>query len=178
MGKVLLMRRKKKRPMATIRADPTPQRMLHSGGHFEEGQDGFGKSSITMSDRPFAVAIKRGAISERQARAGTKFYHHWWHSGMAGNLQTLDPNRVFGGRDESCGMPRFEMEAHHRDQYRSAVKEMGMVTTAVVERIVCFDVPFIEAGYGLGWENRAQASSAAMERLRSGLDDLCELWGI
>jgi hypothetical protein len=43
---------------------------------------------------------------------------------------------------------------------------------------VCREIPLDQVGYTLGWGTRPQAYAAAVERMKTALDALCELWGL
>src|SRR5690606_3824846 len=105
----------------------TPERIMKSGGHSSVGADG----TQRIVDSPFDRAHAQGRLgsgtscphNERRFRAGQKYRHHWYHAGLAGNLQSPDLNRIFASdpSSNSAGMARSEAEAWHRQKYREAV---------------------------------------------------------
>ena len=66
----------------------------------------------------------------------------------------------------------------HRQRYREAVQAVGKIGSHVLDWTVCRDVALEQVGNTLGWTSRAQAYAAAVERMRTALDELCRLWGI
>jgi hypothetical protein len=157
------------------RALPTPERMRRAGADFLRGDSG----QITLADNPFDRALARGSITRKQYSAGQKFRHHWYHAGLSDQLVSLDPNRVFaadlGGFST---MARSEGQVFHRQRYREAVQAIGKIGSHVLEWVICRELAFEQVGYGLGWRSRPQAHSAAVERMKTALDELCRLWGI
>src|SRR5262245_47713954 len=106
-----------------ISSNPTPERLLRSGGHFEEGNSGRGAKILTFKDYPLAVAYRTGVITARQYEAGEKYHYHWYYAGLAGAVPAIQPDRpiVIGG-DNFGGMPRSLEEMNQRLIVRDAWK--------------------------------------------------------
>jgi hypothetical protein len=168
-------KRGKEAPPVERRALPTPERLRRAGRDIERGDSG----QITMRDSPLERAFARNAISAEQYSAGQKYRHHWYHAGLAGQLGSLDLNRVLavdlGGY---AGMAKTENQLFHRQRYRESVQAAGKIGSHVLEWAVCREIPLEQVGQALGWSNRAQARAAALERMKAALETLCKLWGI
>jgi hypothetical protein len=54
----------------------------------------------------------------------------------------------------------------------------GKIGSHVLEWAVCREIALEQVGQTLGWSSRPQAYAAAVERLKTALDELCKLWGI
>lgn len=166
-------------------ADPTPERLKHAKtwtvGNARDKRD----RTVTILD-PFEAAHERGGwgikgenprIAQSRYEAGVKFRHHFERGGLHGVLSSLDLNasrtepfgRTFLGTDE---------QVHHRLQYRSAEKLLGMVETAVLRWVIVEGITLHGAGERMGWRDRKQASAAAVQVMRMSLDKLCGMWGI
>jgi hypothetical protein len=157
------------------RALPTRERLRKAGADLERGDTG----QITMRDSPLERALGRGLLTPEQYSAGQKYRHHWYHAGLSGSLRSIDLDHVFvadpGG---TCGMATTEKQVFHRQRYREAVAAIGKIGSHVLDWAVCREVALEQIGYTLGWSSRPQAYSAAAERMKSALDELCGLWGV
>lgn len=162
---------KRKQPPAES-SNPTPERLLRSGGNFTIGDR---QRILTMRDDPLGAAHHRGAITDAQFFCGQKYYLHWYRAGLAGHMGSADLGRVLGG--DGAGLFASENACHHLKQFRAGHDALNKRTRDVVNKIVLDREPLISVGYGLGWNNKLQASAAATERLREGLDLLVVLWG-
>lgn len=160
-----------------VKAGLTPERFRKAEGDYEVGDDRQGAHIVTMRDSPLERARSRGVINPHQYAAGQKYRHHWYHAGLAEPLQSLDLNRVFGG-DGFTGMAKTEQQLFHRQRWREASKEIGKVGSHVLDWVVCRELVPEQVGYSLGWNSRARAYAAAVERMKAALDQLCKLWGI
>jgi hypothetical protein len=154
---------------------PTPERLRRAGRDFERGDTG----QITMRDSPLERALARNALTPEQYSAGQKYRHHWYHAGLADRLESIDLNRIFaidlGGYS---GMAKTESQLFHRQRYREAAQAVGKIGSHVLEWAVCREIALEQVGQTLGWSSRPQAYAAAVERLKTALDELCKLWGI
>lgn len=159
---------------------PTPERLRQAEGLVQPGQDG----SRIVRDAPIERLHedwKRGrqGLDIRLYSAATKFRHHWHHAGMTEKFSSMNLSGVFGSGNPAHAMPASEAVAHHREQYRNAVQDIGVGGSAIVESIVCRELPLNLAGAKyLGYANDAQARAAATAALRIHLDRLATLWGI
>ncbi len=157
------------------RALPTRERLRKAGADFERGDTG----QITMRDSPLERAFGRGLVTAEQYSAGQKYRHHWYHAGLSGALRSIDLDRVFVADPAgTCGMATTEKQVFHRQRYREAVAAIGKIGSHVLDWAVCREVALEQIGYTLGWSSRPQAYSAAAERMKSALDELCGLWGV
>jgi uncharacterized protein DUF6456 len=157
------------------RALPTPERMRRAGEDYVRGDTG----QITLGDNPLDRSFSRGSISQEQYSAAQKFRHHWYHAGLADRLVSLELDRVFAiDLGAYGGMAKTEGQVFHRQRYREAVQAIGKIGSHVLDQAVCREIAFEQIGYSLGWGSRAQAYAAAVERMKTALDQLCELWGI
>ncbi len=162
-----------------MRARPTPERIRQAQGGFELGQDARGKSTTLTMLGPFERAHRREAITDGQYAAGQKYRHHWFRAGLSGGMSGVDLDRVFCTDPGAfSGMARTEAQVFHRQQYRAAVQELGLINAAVVEAIVCREQNLAEVGFTLAWKRERSAEKAAIKILGCGLDRLCKLWGI
>jgi hypothetical protein len=169
------MKIRKEAVIVDRRALPTKERLRKAGMDFERGDTG----QITMRDSPLERALGRGLVTPDQYSAGQKYRHHWYHAGLSGTLRSIDLDRVFvadlaGG----CGMATTEKQVFHRQRYREAVAAIGKIGSHVLDWAICREISLEQIGYTLGWSSRPQAYSAAAERMKSALDDLCRLWGV
>jgi hypothetical protein len=157
------------------RARPTPERIRRAGGDIERGDTG----QVTMRDNPLERAKARDVITPAQHSAAQKYRHHWYHAGLADQVASADLNRVFApDLGAFSGMAKSEPQAFHRQRYREAVQAIGKIGSHVLDWAVCRDIALEQIGYSLGWSGRAQAYAAAVERMKTALDELCRLWGI
>ncbi len=128
-------------------------------------------------ESPIDHAVARGQISRVQFAAAEKFRGHWYKSGLCEHFGTIDFGRVFGGENDSAGMPKTELQASHRYSFRKAIAALGKKAPAVTA-IVCAEQPIIEWGYHMGYRDRETALSRALEALRDSMDILCREWGL
>jgi hypothetical protein len=156
------------------RALPTPERMRRAGQDFQRGDTG----QITLGDNPLDRAFGRGTITGAQYSTGQKFRHHWYHAGLSDPLRSIDLDRVLAvDLGDYSGMAKTERQLFHRQRYREAVQAVGKIGSHVLDQVICRDIGFEQVGYTLGWSSRPQAYAAAVERMKTALDELCELWG-
>jgi hypothetical protein len=157
------------------RAQPTAERMRHAGTDFVRGDTG----QITMRDSPLERAFTRNIVSRVQYAAGQKYRHHWYHAGLCDPMGSMDLTRIFASDLGSfSGMARTESQVFHRQRYREASEAIGKIGSYVLESAICREMALEQVGYALGWGRRLQAYAAATERMKTALDQLCELWGI
>lgn len=154
---------------------PTLERIAKTRGEFVTGK---GRKTITVRDAPLERMWARDVLSEKQYNGLTKYRIHWYHAGMAGSVGGMDPNHVFATDIGSFGLANTERQVFHLQQYQRGVVKLGIRKSAIVEMVVCREVPLEEAGRSLSWGNKAQAIAAATEVLRGCADDLCEMWGL
>lgn len=159
---------------------PTAERLFKSGGHYEIGDDKQGHRVYQFRDAPLERMYdgRYKQIDERQYQALAKYRHHAYAAGMAGNLKSVDLNRIMANTVFSGGMPASEAQAFHRCQYREAVREIGIRESAIVDAVVLHETPIEMAGKMRGWSHPLQARAVAVEVLRGAADRLCRLWGI
>lgn len=156
---------------------PTPERLAKANEHFTVGDDQQGGKIYTFQDDVLERARKRRVIDGRQYAAICKFRHHWHHGGLEPTVGSVDLNRVFAPDFASfAGMAKSERQAFHRQQYREAVRKMGMRISNVVEKIACMDCKVEAVGHELGWSHPLQARASATEMLITGGDILADLW--
>ena len=167
--------KRRKEPPPERNALPTPERLRRAGRDFERGDTG----QITMRDSPLERAFARNALTPEQYSAGQKYRHHWYHAGLADRLESIDLNRVFAiDLGAYSGMAKTESQLFHRQRYREAAQAVGKIGSHVLEWAVCREIALERVGQTLGWSSRPQAYAAAVERLKTALDELCKLWGI
>ena len=156
-------------------AQPTAERVRRAGADFERGDTG----QITMRDSPLERAHARKLINHQQYSVGQKYRHHWYHAGLADQLHSIDVNRIFAAdRSNFSGMAKTEAQVFHRQRYREATQAVGKISSHVLDWVVCRETPLDQVGYTLGWGSRPQAYAAAVERMKTALDELCKLWGL
>lgn len=154
---------------------PTPERLLKTGGDFERGHTG----QYTLRDSPLERLHARRIISDRQYSAACKYRLHWHRAGLDPAPQSVDLNRIFA-RDEGAfsGMARTESQAFHRQQYRDAVRAIGIIGAAVMDRVACYEFSLEDTGYKMGWKSKPKSIDATKRVLVKALDKLCGLWGV
>jgi hypothetical protein len=120
---VMNARREKDEPPAVERrALPTPERIRRAGADFDLGDTG----QITMRDSPLERARARKLITHQQYSVGQKYRHHWYHAGLADQLQSIDVERIFAAdRTNFSGMARTEAQVFHRQRYREATQAVA-----------------------------------------------------
>jgi Domain of unknown function (DUF6456) len=124
-------------------------------------------------------ALSRNALTPEQYSAGQKYRHHWYHAGLADRLESIDLNRIFAiDLGAYSGMAKTESQLFHRQRYREAAQAVGKIGSHVLEWAVCREIALEQVGQTLGWSSRPQAYAAAVERMKTALDELCKLWGI
>jgi hypothetical protein len=165
----------RREPVVEHRALPTIERVRRAGADFERGDTG----QITMRDSPLERAFARHVIAQDQYSAGQKYRHHWYHAGLSDQLVSVDLNRIFAADlGNFSGMPKTEVQVFHRQRYREATQAAGQIGSHVLNWAVCREIPLEQVGYTLGWNSRAQAYAAAVERMKAALDELRRLWGV
>lgn len=165
----------RKRAKLEIGPGPTKERMGKAQGYVDRGDTG----AVTMRDSPIERALAQENILRDEHTAATKWYHHWYHAGLASHLGSADLMRVFGGESGFSGMAKTESQAFHRQRYREAVQIVGLLGSRVLEWVICEERSFESAGRELlGWNNRPQATAAAIASTRVWLRMLCKEWGI
>jgi hypothetical protein len=158
---------------------PTPERLRHAGNAYEVAESRGSAGTMTMRDCPLERAFGRGQLEEREYQAGIKFRHHWFHAGMAGQITSLDMDRVFARDLSSMGhMPKSEKQLFHRQRYREACDEMGQRQSQAVEDCVCAEIEFEKIGRKFGFNNDPQARACAVTLIRDGLYRLAKIWGL
>ena len=124
-------------------------------------------------------ALARKLITNQQYSVGQKYRHHWYHAGLADQLQSIDVERIFAAdRTNFSGMAKTEAQVFHRQRYREATQAVGKIGSHVLDWVVCRETPLDQVGYTLGWGSRPQAYAAAVERMKTALDELSKLWGL
>lgn len=169
-----------RKPIDGTTPGPTPERLRHSQGHYEVGDDQQGAQVYTILDNPLARALARETINERQYRALTKFKHHHSSAGLEPSYGSADMDRVFSSDVGAfSGMAKTENQVFHRQRYRQAVQIMGMNTSRVVEAVVCAEWTLEDAGTKiLAWSHALQARAAVVTILREAGDRLASEWGV
>ena len=170
-----MKRRKKRSPPASLRSDPTDERLRHAGNRYDVGDDRQGTVRITMRDAPLERLHGSGVIDTEQYGAGCAFRQHWYQGGFNG-LASADLLRVNGGSVNFDHLSKTEAMEHHRRQFSIAVQHLGAVNAWVMCEMVCYETPLHQVGMMLGWNTANQARAAATERVKNGLDRLVELW--
>lgn len=158
---------------------PTRERMAKAGQDFHTVFDNEGARVITMRDAPIERMLSRKAIDPIPYTALMKFKHHWYHSGQQPSVGSVDPNRVFSANPGGfSGMAKSEAQADHRQQYRIAVRHIGMLASNIVEKVVCYEMPLASTQDSLNCRNAPQAISGASAVLKVAGEQLARLWGI
>ena len=162
-------------------AGPTPERLRHAGklkdGDFEIGGNKRDGHRYRMTDNPLGRALARQIISGEEY-TGLKVYAlHWFASGLAGHLNSMDLNRIFAfdpGR--MSGLAHSEAQADHRNAYHLGRAEIGRRPAFVADAVVCHEFPLIQVGHWLGFRSDYRARVAALEILRDAGGRLSALW--
>ena len=170
------MPRPRKKPQLPDRGDTTPERLIRAG------EDTFTDDQRRrwMRDCPIERALSRKAITSSQYLAAVKYRVHWYRGGMAGQIGSIDmEGSAHHANVANFGhMARNELQAHDRDIYREASQSVGQMGQAVLEAIVCQEMPFYVWGSLLGWKTKSDAIVAATQQLRDALLVLCRIWRI
>lgn len=168
-----MARPKRKDQPTQITIPPTPERMAKAEGFIHASKDG----PFTVRDAPLERLHGSKRLTDAQYNAATKFRHHWHNAGLAERFAVQNFMGVGGGSGWDM-MPASEYQAHHRDQYRKAVQQLGLKLSMVVEDVVCREMDLFSVGKKLNWLNEVQARAAVTELLRLALDKLAEEWGL
>ena len=132
-----------------------------------------------MRDSPLEQMLARKTISRAEYEGGAKYRHHWYHAGMAGQIGSIDMDGVFASVPGArSGLAGGEQAAHHRRQYRLACDHLGMIASALVESVVCREIPLYSLAADYGWNSKSKGIEAVTGQLRSALCKLCDLWSI
>lgn len=166
------------------RSDPTPERILKTGGHYEVGDDKQGAQIITINDDQLHRLYANGSLNNSEYTALQKYRHHWYHSGQQPSLGSVDLNRIFAPDPFSMGgMAKSESQAHHRQVCRDANDELerkfgNADARIVIENVVCLDLPLQEGGLILGYQSPFRARERARGLLSGAARHLARHWGI
>lgn len=162
-----------------VEGAPTDQRLGKAGADFALGGDERDGRRYVMRDNPLDMAQRKGILSGRSHSALKKYLHHWHHAGLNATLGSVDLNRIFASDPlSSSGMARSQSQAFHRLQYREAVQKLGIITAAIVENVVCWEMSFQDAGMKLGFRSPFRGRTEAVRRVQEAGDMLARLWGI
>jgi hypothetical protein len=139
--------------------------------------------AVTAAKSPCGTARwnapSRATLSRRSNIQPGRNIAIWYHAGLADRLESIDLNRIFaidlGGYS---GMAKTENQLFHRQRYREAAQAVGKIGSHVLEWAVCREIALEQVGQTLGWSSRPQAYAAAVERMKTALDELRKLWGI
>lgn len=161
----------------------TKQRMRHAGSDHEVGDTG----QVTMRGDPLERALRkklrdtgRPLINADEYNAGIKYRLHWYHSGIAPMIGSVDLGGVSARNVFAYGpMPKSEQQLFHRQRYREACQHVGMRTEIILTNVICREKHLEEIGrVALGMNTRERAELAASALFVNGLDMLVELWGM
>lgn len=173
---------------------PTPERLMQAGvtvamqlGTRQTqiiGRDnpiGF-DGVIRLTDTPLDRLASRSRLDEadpdrnRQLfEAGDKLRNHFYIGGLSG-FAANDLNGGGGGHPASRTPISETMESSRRT-LRIAESAVRPHEWIVVRAVVCEERTLLEAGREIGYGHEKAAQAVALDRLRSGLADLAELWG-
>ncbi len=146
-------------------------RRLTKGDH-----DTASTGAVRMRD-PLERLLRKEVIDVNHYSAGTKFRHHWYHSGFAPHVGSMDLNKVFSVA--SAGPNAVERQIFHRQQYKVACERVGLRTEKILADVICWEHELDMIGKAqLGISNRPQAESAVKALFVNGLDLLVDLWGL
>lgn len=174
-------RRRKGKPYkpGADHSNPTPERMARAGEAFEVGGDERTGKIIRVLDSPLDRLLSQDKIDGREYAALDKLRHHWWHSSLSGSPRSADLNRawandVFG----FSHMPKTEVEAHHRKQYREAMKLFGHIRGIVIQNALFSEQPLHFCCPGFGGTSAYRARERAKVELKAAADQLIKHWGL
>src|SRR5262245_35683436 len=179
------------------------QTVRHAGAEVREEPKGAAPGRAAGASNAGTSASRRGGLRARRHRpdhpagqsAGTRFRGQCSHARaifsraeispslvsrcLADRLESIDLNRVFAiDLGAYSGMAKTESQLFHRQRYREAAQAAGKIGSHVLEWAVCREIALEQVGQTLGWNSRPQAYAAAVERMKTALDELCKLWGI
>lgn len=150
------------KPPVIVAQDP---RRTASRVSVERLSDGFGTRARVMSS--VEVLERRGTLTPRQARAGTRIYQAW----ALGIMGARDADATGNGSDPG-GYTDAQLDAAR--EYREIRDAVGPRLWPAVFAVCCED--FSPAR----WANergRGLHKAAAVEIVRIGLDMAADLWG-
>ncbi len=167
---------------------PTPERLAKAQSHYHIGDDKQGVRVYQFCDSPLdrlysRLTRKASRYEEEELRkeyiALQKYKNHWFSAGLQSALGSANLNRVFASDPGSMsGMAKTEKQAHHRQQWRAAQKEIGHKPGIVVDNVVCAETTLQVAGWSIGYNSRTQCVVNAERILRESGQKLAGLWGI
>lgn len=125
-----------------------------------------GKVAVAMNMVEYVGGLCRlSGTSETQIMAAAK-YRMIYDRAQIGGARAIDYSAV---KVDSSG-PRDDLlagkVADNLEAYKSAVRHIGMIASAMVERVICHDHPLTNRGMG------ARARARARDDLFAALDDL------
>ncbi len=149
---------------------PTKERMEKSGDNFDEMHTD-GGVTVRFTDGVIGQLSARGKLTKAQADAAEKFYNHFYLAGISQErARSIARERVDceGGSDDS------ETQLHHKQKFNAALKALGHSHVGVVVGVAIDNRPLEQVGGFTGYKTRKDKITAAMDRLRNGLDELAE----
>lgn len=180
----------KTNPLYVAATGPTLERIAKAESHYAVGDDQRGNRVYHFHDCPLdrmysrltrqAKSLSAEQGLRREYIALVKYRHHWFSAGLQDAIGSADLNRVFASDPGSMsGMAKSERQAHHRQEYRSARKEIGHKPGIVVDNIVCAETSIEIAGWSIcSFTSRTSARDGAEKILRESGRKLANLWGI
>ena len=158
---------------------PNSFRVRQSAGFYQIGDDKQGTQTWTMTDSPLERLRVQDKLSKAEYEGLMKYRIHWYHGGLLPSVGSADLNRVHASDPTNVsGMAKTETQVFHRQKYREASDMIGHRALIVIDNVVLYEHPIEFGGYALGWNNRSQASAAAIEVLRDAGYRLARHWGI
>lgn len=158
---------------------PTSERLRQSRGDFEIAESRGSSGTMTMRDCPLERIWGRNQLRPEEYQAAIKFRHHWFHSGMAGQISSLNLDGVFARDFSTMGfMAKTEQQAFHRQKFREACDKMGQRPSTAVINVVCEEKHLEGVGKKFGYNNEPQARACALTLVQDGLYRLAKLWGM
>jgi hypothetical protein len=186
-----MSKREKSNPeyVRSVFEGPTAERIAKAQGSLTIGDDKqgtriyhFHDSTLDRLYSRLARQAKSRATEEavrQEYIALQRYRHHWHHGGMQTPMGSVDLERIFASDPGSMShMAKTERQAHHRQQYRNAVKELGWKPHIVVDNIVCAETSLQIAGFAIGYNSPHRAREGAEKILRESARKLAKLWGI
>jgi hypothetical protein len=166
---------------------PTAERLIHSDGYVETGDNKQGTRVYhmldTVLDRTYAdLQSKAGTgdrdLLRREYAALKRFHGHFEEGGLMGSVCSVDLNRSGGDAPSHSHLAKTERQVAARQAYVVALSVMSPHQRIVATLVVCEDISLELAGYKIGKKSKTRAFEMARNVLRTAAESLADHWGM
>jgi hypothetical protein len=167
--------RLQRRRDATLAAEamPTTERLQHAGDAFEiggvSGRGRGGTRIVRILDAPIERLLSERKLSDAQYEALRLMRVHWLLGNLAGNLQSVDLDRV---PQEQSNLASVERGLMHREAFYSGWELLNLLQKICVNSVVLIETPLAITGAGLGYASPYRGRLAVLGYLHDAADEL------